>query len=149
MNGGASTWVQGSLWILPLCPGWLWQAALAQCKGLKDEQKQQWELQNKNRELLSLKQSVPKREQDAFCSDNQATEFLVQLHNKKNKVTQVSYSHTKSWYVLCAPQDTKKLLVLCTCCVLLEYMQWLYITKAAVAGKKLYTNRNSFTEMQF
>lgn len=41
----------------------------------------------------------------------------------------------------------KKLLVLRTCCVLLEYMQWLDITKAAVAGKKLYTNINSSTKI--
>lgn len=65
------------------------QAALTHCKGLKDEQKQQWELQNKERDLFSLKQSVPKGEQDMSCSDNHATEFLVQLHNKKNKVIQI------------------------------------------------------------
>lgn len=45
--------------------------------------------------------------------------------------------------------DMKKLLVLSTCCVLLEYMQWLYITKAAVGDKKLYTNINASTEMSF
>lgn len=42
--------------------------------------------------MFILKQIVPREEQDVFCSDNHATEFLIQLCNKKNKVIQVSYS---------------------------------------------------------
>lgn len=43
-----------------------------------------------------------------FCSDSHAIEFLIQLHNKKNKVIQVSYSSSKTWYVLCAPLRHEK-----------------------------------------
>jgi len=100
--------VQGSLLVFCLCCGRLWQVALAQCKALYDEQKQLCELQNKNKSIMfSLKQTVP-REQDVFCSDNHAIEFSMQLRNKKNKVIQVSYSSTETWYVLSAPLRHEK-----------------------------------------
>lgn len=51
--------------------------------------------------MFILNQIVPRGEQDVFRSDNHATEFLIQLCNKKNKVIQVSYSsalrHKKSY----------------------------------------------------
>lgn len=58
--------------------------------------------------MFSLKQTVPRREQDVFGSDNHATEFLIQLCNKKNKVMQVRYSSTKNWHVLHAPLRHEK-----------------------------------------
>lgn len=58
--------------------------------------------------MFSVEQTVPGGEQDVFCSDNHAIEFLRQLCNKKNKVIQVSYFSTKNWYVSCAPLRHEK-----------------------------------------
>lgn len=79
---------------------------------------------------------------------NQAIEFLIQLSNTNNTFIQVSDSSAKSCHMFCASLRHEKASYF-VCSMLMEHMQWLFVTKAVGGDKKLCVNKNASTEMSF